>query len=444
MKRAWLGLLFLLFKLIFAGILIAVAYYVPGQGETQLRFIDYVVDIKTGALAAGAVAVLILAFYAFKFFSWVKRIPCDLKRQLQQRRQQRAKEYLLESYTAMAAGEIDLAIDMVAKSKNLDNSSLFQDIFEAQALFMAGELDKAENKFSKLSNGSATRFLGLRGLVMLRKKQNRFQDIRLLLIEALKDRPNSVWVLRELLDYNLKQLEFDKATTVVDQLRINGHIDKHQANRYHALVTWLQAQQEQRKGDQSKFESYAQQTLKLEPKLTTVTLELAQYYLAHNHLAKAIKTLERGYEHLPHIDYLPVFRAVFASESALDQYRHVEEILSKAANHRISHLILAHLAIAAKLWGQARLHITILKEKLTKEVYSLLADLEMAEHPHNEVKIKEYLQLAVQATNEGEWMCQNCHTHQNSWSIFCPSCQAFDQIGWEKPEVAPKTLSLIK
>jgi HemY protein len=444
MKRAWLSLLFLILKLALMGILVAVAYYLPGEGNTQLRFVDYIIDIKTGALTAGCVAVIILTFYIFKSLAWVKQLPVKLKQQLQERRLRRAKECLLESYIAMSSGELEVALDMAMKSKGLDKAGVFHDIFEAQALFMAGEFDQAEVKFDQLRQCKKTKFLGLRGLISMRKKQNRHEETRLLLIEALKDRPQSVWVLKELLDYNLKQLEFDKANTVIEQLRITGHLDKQKSHRYQALVAWLRALQAKRSGDQSAFETYAQQSLKLDPQLTAATLELAQYYHAHGQSSKCIKILGRGYENLPHLDYLGVFQAVLGQETTLDQYRLVENIIGKKSDSRASHIILATLAIAAKLWGQARLHINILNERPTQLVYSLLADLERAEHPNHSQAISDYLKLAVQGIPEGEWVCHNCHTAQLSWNVFCPSCQAFDQIKWETPVLPTSSVVLIK
>ena len=444
MKRAWLSLLFLILKLVLIGILIAAAYYLPDKGETQLRFVDYIIDIKTGALAAGTVTAIILTFYVFKFLAWVKHLPAKLKQQLHERRLRRAKDCLLESYIAMSSGELDVALDMATKSKGLDKADVFHEIFEAQTLFMAGEFEQAEIKFEKLRHCRKTKFLGLRGLISLRKKQSRPEETRLLLIEALKDRPHSVWVLKELLDYNLKHLEFDKANTVVEQLRITGHLDKQKSARYQALVAWLRALQAKRAGDQNSFETHAQQSLKLDPKLTAATLELAQYYYNQGQTSKCIKTLDRGYENLPSLDYLGVFQTVFGQETALDQYRQVENIIGKKSDHRASHVILSTLAIAAKLWGQARLHINILNERPTQLVYALFADLERAEHPHQSQTIADYLKLAVQGPPEGEWMCHNCHTVQISWNVFCPSCQAFDQITWETPTTSPHLPALIR
>jgi HemY protein len=432
MKRAALGLLFLLLKVLFAGILIAISYYTPGQGETQLRFIDYVIDIKTGALAAGAMGALILAFYTFKFMVWLKRLPQKFKEHWLERRSQRSQDCLLESYIALAAEEFDTALDQATKSKQLDQNSPFHDIFEAQALLMQGIFDQAELKFEHLRQTKRTKFLGLRGLVAVKKKQKRPDEIHWLLVEALKERPHSVWALKGLLEYHLSHLEFDKAMAVVDQLRLTGSLSKPRTNRYHALVNWLQAQQSKKLGDRGEaFETQALHSLKLDPTLMAATLELAQHYAHHGHLSKAVKLLERGYERQPHIDYLPVFRSLFLSESALDQYRLIEDMLSKQSTHRVSRLILANFAIAAKLWGQARLHLNLLKDHPTQLVYSLLADLEQAEHPQNTQAVSDYLNSALQAVPEGRWACQTCHTQHSTWTALCPSCQAFDQIVWE-------------
>ncbi len=431
MKRAWLSLLFLILKLIFAAILIGVAYYIPGQSDTQLRFVDYIVDIKTGALAAGGVAVILLTVYVLRFFSWVRRLPAKLKQQLAERRQQRAKDCLLEAYTAMSSGELDTALNQAIKAKSLDNSSLFNDIFEAQTLFMAGDLDRAELKFSALRAKPGARFLGIRGLISVRRKQNRLDDLRLLLIEALKDRPNSSWALQELLDVNLKSLEFDKAQTVIEQLRITGSLTKTESNRYLALTAYLQALKARQSGDSSATESFLSQALKYDKTLTQASIELAKIYIASGATSKARKALERGYEALPDYRYSQIISQLLQDESAVDQYRLAEEIVASHPDHRFTHIILTRLAIRAKLWGQAKLHLSILKDRPTQLTYELMADLEKAEHPLNTAEVETCLHNAAHASPEGTWMCQNCHTQHISWSTFCPSCQGFDKITWD-------------
>ncbi len=431
MKRAWLSLLFLIFKLIFAAILIGIAYYVPGQSDTQLRFVDYIVDIKTGALAAGGVAAILLTVYVLRFFAWVKNLPAKLKQQLAERRQQRAKDCLLEAYTAMSSGELDTALSQAVKAKSLDKTGLFHDIFEAQILFMAGYLDKAEVKFSSLRNKPGSRFLGIRGLISVRKKQNRTEELRLLLIDALKDRPNSSWVLQEFLDLNLKCLEFDKAQTVIEQLRITDNITKSQSNRYLALTSYLQALKAKQAGESSEIETHLTHAIKYDKSLTQASIELAQHHLTSGATSKARKTLERGYEAQPDVRYNQALLNLLHSDSAVDQYRFAEEITASNPDHRCTHIILTRFAIQAKLWGQAKLHLSILKDRPSQLVYELLADLENAEHPHNSSTLESYLHKATQAAPEGTWLCHNCHTQHLSWSVFCPSCQGFDKISWD-------------
>ncbi len=431
MKRAWLSLLFLILKLIFAAILVGIAYYAPGQSDTQVRFVDYIVDIKTGALAAGAVAAILVTVYILRFFAWVKKLPLKLKQQLAERRLHRAKDCLLESYTALSSGELDTALSQAIKAKSLDSTGIFHDIFEAQALFMAGDLDRAELKFAALRNKPGSRFLGIRGLISVRKKQNRTEDLRILLIDALKDRPNSSWALQELLDFNLKALEFDKAKTVIEQLRITGSLTKSQSNRFFALTAYLQALQSKQAGDVSGCEAHLHQALKSDKSLTQATIELAKLYLANNNFAKARKTLERGYESTPDFAYIPALPKFLYQESPIDQYRLAEEMVSSHPDHRCTHIILTRLAIQAKLWGQAKLHLSIIKDRPTQLTHELLADLEKAEHPENTADVERHLHHAAHASPEGTWLCQNCHTQHLSWSVFCPSCQAFDKIIWD-------------
>ncbi len=438
MKKPFLTLLFFLTKIGISAVLVYLAYILPGKQETSLRFIDYVIDVKTGLLAASAIVIIILIHYLMRLASWLSVLPSRVRAYLAKRRLERSKENVLESFVAMAAGEFNLATNLSGRAQYLDPTNIFAPIFFAQASFMKGDYDQAESQFNDLLKAPQTRFLGLRGLISLRQKQHRFLEIKGLLEDLLRDRPHSPWALNQLFTMMIQQGNFDKAEELVEKLKSAQGLTTQKAARHRAILCWLKAKQALIQGNDDEAESLLIQTLKMEPTLAIATFALARFYVQRGKLSKAQRWLIKGYSAQPQEEYLETIEELMANESPLEQYQFGEDLTSSNSQSVETHAILANLAIKARLWGQARLQLNLLGEKRpSKSYFQLMANLEASEPfsgvhtggPAGPLYIRpNYLTDMLNAPSDPMWVCQECHCSLKTWEAVCPSCNGFDTL----------------
>lgn len=429
MKKSLLTLLFFLTKLAISALLVYLAYIIPGKQETSLRFVDYVIDVKTGLLAASAIVLIILTHYLMKFGSWLSVLPSRIRAYLAQRRLEKAKENVLESFVAMASGEYDLATNLSGRAQYMDPSNQFAPIFFAQASFMKGDYKEAERQFQDLLKIPQTRFLGLRGLISLRQKQNRLLEVQGFLEDILKDRPNSPWALNQLFTLTIQQGALDKAGELVLQLKSSKTLTSDKASRHRAILCWLKAKKALEEKNFDQAESLLIQSLKLEPLLTSASLALARLYKKLGKPSKAQKCLIKGYEARPDTDYLAAIEEIMVEKSSLECYQFAEDLISTHDQSPESYFILASLALRAQLWGQVRFHLNLLKEKRpTRSYYELKEKLDQVEPGHQHDEGNNHLTEMLHATQDPKWICQDCHHSVKSWEAICPSCSGFDTL----------------
>ena len=99
--------------------------------------------------------------------------------------------------------------------------------------------------------------------------------------------------------------------------------------------------------------------------------------------------------------------------------------------------VLGEAALAAKLWGSARGHLTkALSVAPSRRIYRLLAELETGEHD-DAVAARNWLTKAEEAPNDPAWVCERCGTAATVWAALCRQCDGFDTLAWRSPADAP-------
>lgn len=424
------------FKIVILATALFIVVRLPGK--STLNYYGYSVELNTGLLV-GAVIICFLFFHQILvFIKWLKAFPKNVKTKIKQRKTMKSQALKLEAFNEMAAGDSARALELLTKAKELDNKDPFSKIFEAQVIYNQSNDIETEKKFTELLKNSDTRFLGYRGLALLKTKQNKLEEAHHYLQHALKERPTSPWVLGQLLDWDIKHFSFKSAETILEQLRINGSLTKTEAKRKKSVLNWIKAENALKEKDFDSFYEAVHDTLKLSPDFTIATLALVTYYEESNRHAKAWKIFKKGYTAKPHPDYWPILKTLFKDKSSLEIYQQAEELTHHHPRNTATHWILATAALEAKLWGQARVHLAALKQlQPTQSYFRLMAKLEEQEHPQNANTIQGYLSQASYAPNDPSWECKQCHTSFPKWSHFCPSCHSFDTLTWEEGRKMP-------
>jgi len=438
MRKSFLTLLFFITKLAISTGLVYLAYWLPGKQKTTLTFVDYMVDIDTGRLAACIIIFIILAHYLFKLSKFLVHLPARTRAYLEERRLFKSKHNTWDSYIALSAGETQLAIDLAEQAYYQDPSNLFAKVISAQASLTKEDTQDAEVKFQGLLLSPSTRFLGLKGLIQLKQKQHRDGEVYSLLKDALSSRPQSIWTLNQLLAFVIREGDFEKASEIVGNLKDCKELTKEKALHQQGILHYLKAKRALTKNmfeiDKEKAEDELYKALKLAPQLTAASLELAILYLQTNRFSKAQSCLMKGYAVFPHVDYLAVLKKVTLNKTQqpftpMDRYQFAEEMVSSHPDLPQSHIILASLALEAHLWGQARFHLNLLGEQQrTQSYHRLLGELESKEPPVNAEKAAKILEEGMIAPADPQWVCKSCHSSQSHWAALCDHCHRFDGL----------------
>lgn len=448
MKKASLftRTLVILSKIILFLLALTIIYFLPG--ESQIHLGQYVIELPTGVLLALVLSVISLAILIWRSLNWLQNLPQRWQRYWMQQKKREINADMLVSFVAIASGEVEIAYDLARKVAAKQPSHAFADIIQAQAAFQKKDFVEAEKLFRQLAQDPEKCFLGYRGLLLL-QQQGKIPDKRAdLLVHALKARPSSPWILQQLLHLNIRHRAFDKAELVIEQLRITGALSKVTSRRQRGIVFFLKAEELLKEKKLDAFYEVIHRALKMAPDLTAATLKLADYYQTSQRPHRAWKVLRSGYTTAPHEAYLEVLNRVFPDLSRLEQYQKATELTQSHPHHPATLTILATQALKAKLWGQARLHLSFLKQKQKTQAYfRLMAELEMGT-TGSHTATEAYLEQASYAHADPSWICHHCHTSHPDWHAFCQACDHFDTLDWQSvhtlhvPQVLQSSLSL--
>ena len=422
-------------KLLLLAVILVILARFPGY--SVLNYYGYSIELSTGLLVGGIIVFFILFHQVLMLWKWMRKLPSRLKKSRMQRRANKSTELIIEAFNMIAAGDSKQALTMLEKARQLNKNDIFNAIFTAQTVYNQEDDEQSEQRFIALLKKEETRFLGYRGLVLLKTRQEKLDEAHHFLQKALQERPDSPWVLNKLFNWNVEHSSFSGAQTILEQLRIGGYLTKIEMQRKKAVLLWVKSEHCLKENNFEEFYESVIEALRLAPELTDATIALVGYYEESNRESKAWKCLKTGYRFNPHPDLLLGLKRLFKEKNSLEIYQRGEELTSTHPNHTTTHWLMAKLAIEAKLWGQARIHLEALRKiKVSQTYFELMGELETQENPMNFEKIQNFYSQASHALRPPVWTCQSCYTVLTKWHAFCPSCHSFDQIIWEEESKA--------
>ena len=153
---------------------------------------------------------------------------------------------------------------------------------------------------------------------------------------------------------------------------------------------------------------------------------------------KAAQAIERAWRRQPHPDLAEVYRAARPGANALEHLRALQHLAELNPDHAESHLAVAHAALEARLWGEARQHLEAVNgAAASATVCRLMAELEESEHGDTG-RAREWLTRASVADPGPAWVCGDCGMVVAEWTALCPKCSSFDSLAWRHPPGAAR------
>ena len=394
---------------------------------------------------AAAIAAILVALL-YRFWRSLYRAPGDVGRAVQSGRRRRGYKALTQGMVAVAAGEPDEASRWAKRADTLLDEPPLTMLLSAQAAQLTGDEAAAKRYFTAMLDSDETRFLGLRGLLTQAMRDGDTQAALDYVRQAHALRPRTPWVLTSLFDLSQRCGDLTTAERALKDAARAKALPAAEATRKRAVLLLERAQAAQRGGDTTAAQGLVREAHKLAPDLTPASILLGELLVATGHLRRAEKVLEKAWAAAPHPDLARVYLAARPSGDGIERLKRLGKLTAARSDHPESHLALARAALEAKLWGEARRHLSVaagpdgLDGTPSESVCRLMAELVESEDGDADTA-RAWLTRAADAPPDPAWVCGSCGAVAPAWSARCGACEAFDGLAWQQPpRVAPKVL----
>ncbi|MGQ9368735.1 heme biosynthesis protein HemY [Azospirillum sp. ST 5-10] len=418
-------------------IVVAIAVWLAERpGTVAVAWQGWVVETSVAMAVLIAVVALGAAALLYRLWRALWGAPSSVRRYRRTRRRERGYRALTKGLVAVAAGDAATARKMARRADGLLNEPPLTMLLSAQAAQLMGEDRAAHHHFTAMLERPETAFLGLRGLLTQAIKKGDRVEALALARRAHQLQPDTPWLLATLYDLEARSGEWAAAETSLQSAVQAGAITPEEGRHHRAALLLERSFEAERRGRADSALYHAQAAHDLLPGFVPAAARLSRLLADAGRAKPATKVVERTWRLHPHPELADVYRQVLEAYDPLTRVKMFEKLLALSPNHVESHLAVARAAMDAKLWGEARSHLTkALEMQPSRRIHRLLAELERAEH-QNEDAARAWLVQAGSAPADPAWTCRACGAVSPAWAGLCGNCSAFDSLDWKQPSVA--------
>jgi len=419
----------------------------PSSVTITFRGVEY--KAAVGLLVLTVAVIALAAVILFALLSSIISTPRRIRAWRNRRRGERGLRVLARGMVAVAAGEAPEAAREAKRAEKLLDAAPLTLLLSAQAAQLEGDEKAAENYFLEMLSQPDTEFLGLRGLLL---QAGRAGDSVAALAHAKRAselRPDSTWVQRSLFELSVKLGLWADAESALRRAIRRGAIDRESGARCRAAVYLQQSADAQRRDYADEARNLARKAHRAAPDFVPAALRLADLECRAGRMRPARRVIERAWRVSPHPELAAAYAALFGvaedeskGAAALARAQGLRRLLEIRPGHPESYLAMAEMALAAKLWGEARSYLDQALEYYDQSetaaapparLYRLYARSEV-EEKNDTAAAARWLALAGEAAADGRWLCAGCGQGFAAWAPSCPGCQSFDTLYWGRPE----------
>lgn len=359
-----------------------VAYFVSNPGLAVIEFQGWRADMPVGVLVLAILVVAVLLAFGDRIRRGLVRLPGRIGDYRRRTRQAKGYKALTQGLVAAAAGDANEAGRQAKRATALLDDPALTRLLSAQAAQLNGEDDAARRYFEGMLDDPNTAFMGVRGLMIQALKADDRETALELAERAYRLRPDTPWVLRELLDLQVEHGHVDAALETLDRAAKERAVPADEIGRRRATLLMGKARQQRRNGMTRTALKTAQQALKADPKSLEAVRLSATLLREEGKNRKAEKLVEDAWRAEPDPLLAELYRDLAPTgTTALGQVKRAEALARQSPDHPESHVALAVAALDAQLWGDARSHLVKIADgRPSPRVCRLMARLEEEEH----------------------------------------------------------------
>ncbi len=418
-------------------VVVAVAVWIAERpGTVTLKWLNWELHSTVGVLILGVIAAAALAALIHRLWRLTVRSPRDYLRRRAMSRRERGYRALTQGMVAVAAGDAQEATRQARRASALLNEPPLTLLLAAQAAQLEGDEEAARDYFTRMIERDETAFLGLRGLLMQAVRAGDEAAALELAERAYKERPDTPWAVRTLLDLQIGRGAWEKAAQTLGQAERINLIAPDEARRRRAALWVERSRAAEKAGQPAEAVRLAREAHRLEPGFVPAAAQLAGLLIAAGKGREGARVIEAAWTLTPHPALAQAYAALKGEETPLERARRFERLGELNRSTRDARLERAAAAIAARLWGAARRHLEVAAELgPTARAFRMLAELEEEERGDSDAAAR-WLRKAAEAAPDPAWVCERCGAAQQGWSGACESCASFATLVWRQPNRA--------
>lgn len=444
----WSLIKILLFVAVVAALTVG-AGYVMENGPSIVVSISGYKEVELGPLQAILVALagVGMLYVGFKLvsllYAFLKFLLGDetaLSRYFDRNRERRGYRAMSDALLALASGEGRLALTKAAKARTLLDAPQVTHVITAQAAEMVGDRKAAEDAYKMLLKDEQTRFVGIRG-IMKQKLAEGDTDTALKLAErAYALKPKHEEVQDTLLKLQAEHRDWSGARKTLGTKLRTGTLPRDVHRRRDAVLALSEAKDVLDTGKSIEAQEAAIQANKLSPDLVPASIMAARGYIEKGKPRLAARVLKKTWEAQPHPELAAAFAEIVPEEDPKARLKRFRDLTRLKPDHPETRMLLAELNIAAEDFPEARRAIGDLATTApTARSLSIMAAVERGEG-EDEAVVRGWLAKAVTAPRGPQWVCENCHNTEPTWTPVCSNCGGFDTLAWRELPTAELTM----
>ncbi|HEX2151262.1 MAG TPA: heme biosynthesis HemY N-terminal domain-containing protein [Stellaceae bacterium] len=424
--------------LLLAAAVAAGVYFADNPGQVEIAWQGWVIDTSVGVLAALAALLAFVAAALALLVAGLRRTPAALRRRRKESRRRAGEAALTQGLVALAAADAAEARRHAGRARMLLGETPIVLLLSAEASSRQGDPDAARRAYAALLERRDTEFLGLRGLIGQALRAGDDAAALPLAERARALRPDAPWLADNLLRLQARAGDWQAARDTLSAAARRQALPAGSERHGRGVVLYELSRSVERAGDLRRASTLAPQAQQLAPDLAPIACHNARLLLARGRRRAAARAIERAWQTAPHSELAKLYLEARGAAEPLAGAASLQRLAARNPEAIESHLAIGEAALAARLWGEARRHLTLAAEATppapSRRLCLLMARLEESEAGEPGVA-REWLDRAIGAPPDPCYVCGRCGAAASEWRSVCPACSGFDTLTWRAPEV---------
>jgi len=428
----------LLFVLIAAAAVMGAVWLADRPGDFSVDWLGWHVSMPIPMLLLAISLVVIVGALLYRAWRWMTAVPGEIVSWRRESKREKGYRALTQGMVAVAAGDRGEAQQQARRADVLLNEPPLTMLLSAQAAQLNGDEDAAKRYFTAMLERPETAFLGLRGLLMQAQREGDDTEALRLAARAKALQPKTPWVLKTLLELQLKQGPWRQAQAALNDAVKGKALDAADAARLRTAVQLGCSVEAEEQGDRNGALDFAKKAHADAPANIAATVRYATLLAAAGKTGAMERLARDAWIRTPHPDLVRLYRAAGKEKRPVDTVKRVEKLIAGNQSHIESQIALARAYLDAGIWGAARTHLeAACGDDPPARVCRMMAELEESEMPEADGShggdaeaARRWLMRASVASPDPAWVCSECGAEAAEWSPRCPNCAAPGTLNW--------------